>query len=81
MQHRSATMRKLSRDFKRTLRPSRATNASGFGRGYMGGCQNYGPFFGPYYNTAPNIQGNQKGAIIVGTTHIPSDCQDLVFCN
>ena len=21
----------------------------------MGGCQNYGPFLGPYYNTAPNI--------------------------
>ena len=22
---------------------------------YMGGCQNLGPFLGPYYNTAPNI--------------------------
>ena len=22
---------------------------------YMGGCQNYGPFLDPYYNTAPNI--------------------------
>ena len=21
----------------------------------MGGCQNYGPLLGPYYNTAPNI--------------------------
>ena len=21
----------------------------------VGGCQNYGPFFDPYYNTAPNI--------------------------
>ena len=21
----------------------------------MGGCQNYGPFLGPYYNTAPII--------------------------
>ena len=21
----------------------------------MGGCQNYGPFLDPYYNTAPNI--------------------------
>ena len=21
----------------------------------MGGYQNYGPFLGPYYNTAPNI--------------------------
>ena len=22
---------------------------------HMGGCQNYGPFLGPYYSTAPNI--------------------------
>ena len=22
---------------------------------YMGGCQNYGPFLGPYYNTARNV--------------------------
>ena len=22
---------------------------------YMGGCQNYGPFWGPWYNTAPII--------------------------
>ena len=22
---------------------------------YMGSCQNYGPFLGPYYNTAPII--------------------------
>ena len=22
---------------------------------YVGGCQNYGPFLGPYYITAPNI--------------------------
>ena len=22
---------------------------------HMVGCQNYGPFLGPYYNTAPNI--------------------------
>ena len=29
---------------------------SGYGlRVYVGGCQNYGPFWGPYYNTAPNI--------------------------
>ena len=21
----------------------------------VGGCQNYGPFLGPYYNTAPTI--------------------------
>ena len=23
--------------------------------GYMGGCQNYGPFLDPCYNTAPDI--------------------------
>ena len=23
--------------------------------GYVGGCQNYGPVLGPYYNTAPII--------------------------
>ena len=28
----------------------------------MGGCQNYGPFLGPWYNTAPTIHGTQKGA-------------------
>ena len=22
---------------------------------YLGGCQNYGPFLAPFYNTAPNI--------------------------
>ena len=27
---------------------------------YMGGCQNYGPVLGPYYNTAPIISGTQK---------------------
>ena len=26
----------------------------------MGGCQNYGPFLGPYYNTAPNVFGYPK---------------------
>ena len=26
-----------------------------FGNSHMGGCQNYGPFLGPYYNTAPII--------------------------
>ena len=36
----------------------------------MGGCQNYGPFLGPYYNTAPNISGTQKGTIILTTTHM-----------
>ena len=37
---------------------------------YMGGCQNYGPFLGPYYNTAPDISGTQKGTIILTTTHM-----------
>ena len=37
---------------------------------YMGGCQNYGLLLDPYYNTAPNIQGTQKGTIILTTTHI-----------
>ena len=37
---------------------------------HMGGCQNDGPFLDPYYNTAPNIQGTQKGTIILTTTHI-----------
>ena len=36
----------------------------------MGGYQNYGPFWGPYYNTAPNVQGTQKGAMILTTTHM-----------
>ena len=31
----------------KTLRPS--------AQNYMGGCQNYGPFLGPHYNTAPII--------------------------
>ena len=39
--------------------------------GYMGGCQNYGPCLGPYYNMAPSTLGTQKGAIILMTTHIP----------
>ena len=24
----------------------------------MGGCQNYGPFLGPYYNTGPDTGSN-----------------------
>ena len=28
---------------------------------HLGGCQNDGPFLGPYYNTTPIIQGTQKG--------------------
>ena len=34
----------------------------------MGGCQNYGPFLGAYYNTAPIIAGTQKGTLILTTT-------------
>ena len=36
----------------------------------MGGCQNYGPFLGPYYNTAPIIIGTQKGTIILTISHM-----------
>ena len=25
------------------------------GNFHMGDCQNYGPFWGPYYNTGPNL--------------------------
>ena len=35
----------------------------------MGGCQNYGPFLGPYYSTTPNIYGAQTGTLILTTTH------------
>ena len=35
----------------------------------MGGCQNYG-FLGPYHNAAPNIEGAQKGTLVLTTTHI-----------
>ena len=35
-----------------------------------GGCQNYGPFLDPYYNTAPTIWGTQKGTIILTTTYV-----------
>ena len=37
---------------------------------HMGGCQNYCPFLGPYYNTAPNIESTQKGTILLTTTHM-----------
>ena len=36
----------------------------------MGGCQNYGPFLGPYYNTASNMQGTQKGTMFLTTTQM-----------
>ena len=37
---------------------------------YVGGCQNYGPFLDPCYNTAPTIWGIQKGTIILTATHV-----------
>ena len=36
---------------------------AGGGGTHVGGCQNYGPFLDPYYNTALNIWGTQKGTI------------------
>ena len=34
------------------------------------GCQSYGPFLDPQYNTAPHIQGTPKGIISLTTTHM-----------
>ena len=39
----------------------------------MGGCHNYGPFLVPYHNTAPIIQGTQKGATILTNTLMRKD--------
>ena len=36
----------------------------------LGGCQNYGPFLDPYYNTAPDIQGTPKEIITLTTTTV-----------
>ena len=49
--------------------------------GHMGGCQNYGPFLDPCDNAAPNIQGTQKGTIILTTTNMPSDYFRKVECH
>ena len=38
--------------------------------GYMGGCQNYGPFLGTLNIRCRIIIGIQKGTIILTTTHI-----------
>ena len=38
---------------------------------HVGGCPNYGPFLGLWCNTAPSIQGTQKGTITLTTTHVP----------
>ena len=39
----------------------------------MGGSQNYGPFWGPEYSTAPTIWGAQKGTPILTTTQIAKE--------
>ena len=46
---------------------------------YMNGCQNYGPFLDPDYNTTPNIWGTQRGSIILTTTHILVDYSILEY--
>ena len=38
--------------------------------GYMGSCQNYGPFLGTLNITGRIIIGTQKGTTILTTTHI-----------
>ena len=38
---------------------------------HVDGCQNHGPFLDPYYSTAPNIQGTQKGITSLTSTHVP----------
>ena len=30
----------------------------------------YGPFLSPDFNTAPKIEGTQKGTLILTTTHV-----------
>ena len=44
---------------ERAVESTRATESLrrlfGFLESHLGGCQNYGPFWGPYYNTAPII--------------------------
>ena len=49
----------------------------------MGGCQDYGPFSGPWYNTEPIIYGALKGTIVLTTTHIAYGSQTwtLNVCN
>ena len=38
--------------------------------GYMGGCQNYGPFLGTLNIRCHIILGTQKGTIILTSTHV-----------
>ena len=46
---------------------------------HVGGCQNYGPFLDPYYNTAPNIKGTQERTINLTTTLVsgPKPQEDI----
>ena len=37
---------------------------------HMGGCQNYGPFWGTLIIKCRTILGTQKGTLILTTTHI-----------
>ena len=59
-------------------RPVSASEDPSFGHPtyILGGCQNYGPLLAPFYSTAPNIQGTQKGTIVLTTTlfifHMPA---------
>ena len=43
--------------------------------------KNYGPLLGPYYNTAPNIWGTQKGTTILTTTHMGMDVPAGACCS
>ena len=45
----------------------------------VGGCQNYGPFSDPYFNTAPNIQGTPKN-IILTSTEVTATRPRAFFC-
>ena len=47
---------------------------------HMSGCQNYGPFLDPCYNTAPNIWGTPTGTIILTITHICTSPKRIFLC-
>ena len=46
--------------------------------GYMGGCQNYGPFLGTLKIRCRTIIG-QKGTIVLTTTHLPTALNPRFF--
>ena len=54
----------------RSGRRWRTTGFSILGDSDMGDCQNYGPFLGPLSTGCRTILRNQKGTIILTTTHI-----------